>query len=214
MFDEPLSNLDAELRVEMRLHIARLHQELKTTMVYVTHDQVEAMTLADKIVVINGGKVEQMGAPMELYYNPVNKFVAGFIGAPEMNIRPSQLVEHGGRLYLTLGDQRLPLNDRLQSKVETHKNQQVFFGVRPEFVSLSDEPFAEGSCAGEMVRVENMGHEFFVYLRVADYELTARVPSDDAKPMIAKGLNRKVYFTFDLNKCHIFDAKTEQNLSL
>ncbi len=81
-------------------------------------------------------------------------------------------------------------------------------------LSLSDEPFAEGSCAGEMVRVENMGHEFFVYLRVADYELTARVPSDDAKPMIAKGLNRKVYFTFDLNKCHIFDAKTEQNLSL
>lgn len=141
-------------------------------------------------------------------------FVAGFIGAPEMNIRPSQLVEHGGRLHLTLGDQRLPLNDRLQSKVETHKNQQVFFGVRPEFVSLSDEPFAESSCAGEMVRVENMGHEFFVYLRVADYELTARVPSDDAKPMIAKGLNRKVYFTFDLNKCHIFDAKTEQNLSL
>ena len=150
----------------------------------------------------------------ELYRDPDNLFVAGFIGAPEMNIRPSQLVEHGGRLHLTLGDQRLPLNDRLQSKVETHKNQQVFFGVRPEFVSLSDEPFAEGSCAGEMVRVENMGHEFFVYLRVADYELTARVPSDDAKPMIAKGLNRKVYFTFDLNKCHIFDAKTEQNLSL
>ncbi|MEI4183460.1 TOBE domain-containing protein, partial [Klebsiella pneumoniae] len=160
------------------------------------------------------GHIMQVDTPDNLYHQPKNMFVAGFIGAPEMNIRPSQLVEHGGRLYLTLGDQRLPLNDRLQSKVETHKNQQVFFGVRPEFVSLSDEPFAEGSCAGEMVRVENMGHEFFVYLRVADYELTARVPSDDAKPMIAKGLNRKVYFTFDLNKCHIFDAKTEQNLSL
>ncbi len=85
MFDEPLSNLDAELRVDMRLHIARLHQELKTTMVYVTHDQVEAMTLADKIVVMNYGKVEQMGSPMALYYNPVNKFVAGFIGSPKMN---------------------------------------------------------------------------------------------------------------------------------
>ncbi|MQH18698.1 sugar ABC transporter ATP-binding protein, partial [Escherichia coli] len=89
MFDEPLSNLDAELRVDMRLHIARLHQELKTTMVYVTHDQVEAMTLADKIVVMNHGKVEQMGSPMALYYNPVNKFVAGFIGSPKMNFLPA-----------------------------------------------------------------------------------------------------------------------------
>ena len=85
MFDEPLSNLDAELRVEMRLHLARLHQELKTTMVYVTHDQIEAMTPADKIVVMNYGKVEQMGAPMDLYYKPANKFVAGFIGSPKMN---------------------------------------------------------------------------------------------------------------------------------
>lgn len=84
-FDEPLSNLDAELRVEMRLHIARMHQEMKTTMVYVTHDQVEAMTLADKIVVMNFGKIEQVGAPMDLYHNPCNKFVAGFIGSPKMN---------------------------------------------------------------------------------------------------------------------------------
>jgi multiple sugar transport system ATP-binding protein len=89
MFDEPLSNLDAELRVEMRLHIAKLHHELKTTMVYVTHDQVEAMTLADKIVVMNYGKVEQMGSPMALYYNPVNRFVAGFIGSPKMNFLPA-----------------------------------------------------------------------------------------------------------------------------
>lgn len=203
----------------MRIRISDLHKQLKksgkpATTVYVTHDQTEAMTMGDRICVMKLGHIMQVDTPDNLYHQPKNMFVAGFIGAPEMNIRPSQLVERGGRLHLTLGDQRLPLNDRLQSKVETHKNQQVFFGVRPEFVSLSDEPFAEGSCAGEMVRVENMGHEFFVYLRVADYELTARVPSDDAKPMIAKGLNRKVYFTFDLNKCHIFDAKTEQNLSL
>lgn len=88
-----------------------------------------------------------------------------------------------------------------------------YFGAA-EFVSLSDEPFPNGGCSGEMVRVENMGHEFFVYLKVADYELTARIPSDEAKPMIDKGLHRKVYFTFEMNKCHIFDAKTEQNLSL
>ena len=219
LLDEPLSNLDAKLRASMRIRISDLHKQLKksgkpATTVYVTHDQTEAMTMGDRICVMKLGHIMQVDTPDNLYHQPKNMFVAGFIGAPEMNIRPSQLVEHGGRLYLTLGDQRLPLNDRLQSKVETHKNQQVFFGVRPEFVSLSDEPFAEGSCTGEMVRVENMGHEFFVYLQVAGYELTARIPSDDARSMIARGLNRKVYFTFDLNKCHIFDAKTEQNLSL
>ena len=219
LLDEPLSNLDAKLRASMRIRISDLHKQLKksgkpATTVYVTHDQTEAMTMGDRICVMKLGHIMQVDTPDNLYHQPKNMFVAGFIGAPEMNIRPSQLVEHDGRLHLTLGDQRLPLNDLLQSKVETHKNQQVFFGVRPEFVSLSDEPFAEGSCTGEMVRVENMGHEFFVYLKVADYELTARVPSDEAKPMIEKGLHRKVYFKFDLNKCHIFDAKTEQNLSL
>ncbi len=93
--------------------------------------------MGDRICVMKLGHIMQVDTPDNLYHQPKNMFVAGFIGAPEMNIRPSQLVEHGGRLHLTLGDQRLPLNDRLQSKVETHKNQQVFFGVRPEFVSLS-----------------------------------------------------------------------------
>lgn len=203
----------------MRIRISDLHKQLKksgkpATTVYVTHDQTEAMTMGDRICVMKLGHIMQVDTPDNLYHQPKNMFVAGFIGAPEMNIRPSQLVEHDGRLCLTLGDQRLPLNDRLAEKVGAYQHQEVFYGVRPEFVSLSDAPFAEGSCMGEMVRVENMGHEFFVYLQVAGYELTARVPSDDAKPMIAKGLNRKVYFTFDLNKCHIFDAKTEQNLSL
>ena len=98
-FDEPLSNLDAELRVEMRLHIARMHQEMGTTMVYVTHDQVEAMTLADKIVVMNFGKIEQVGKPLELYYNPCNKFVAGFIGSPKMNFLPTEIKARLRRQY-------------------------------------------------------------------------------------------------------------------
>ena len=142
LFDEPLSNLDAKLRASMRIRISDLHKQLKksgkpATTVYVTHDQTEAMTMGDRICVMKLGHIMQVDTPDNLYHQPKNMFVAGFIGAPEMNIRPSQLVEHGGRLHLTLGDQRLPLNDRLQSKVETHKNQQVFFGVRPEFVSLS-----------------------------------------------------------------------------
>lgn len=219
LFDEPLSNLDAKLRASMRIRISDLHKQLKrsgkpATTVYVTHDQTEAMTMGDRICVMKLGHIMQVDTPDNLYHYPKNMFVAGFIGAPEMNIKSSKLIEKEGRLYLTLGDETLPLNDRLQAKAAGYQGQDIFFGVRPEFVSLSDEPTAGDYATGEMVRVENMGHEFFVYLKVADYELTCRIPSDEAKPMIEKGLNRKVYFTFDMNKCHLFDAKTEQNISL
>ncbi|MFC3191580.1 ABC transporter ATP-binding protein [Pseudocitrobacter faecalis] len=219
LFDEPLSNLDAKLRASMRIRISDLHKQLKksgkpATTVYVTHDQTEAMTMGDRICVMKLGHIMQVDTPDNLYHKPKNMFVAGFIGAPEMNIRASKLVDKEGHLYLTIGDEFLPLSNVLEQKLAGHKNEDVFYGIRPEFVSVSDESFAEGGCTGEMVRVENMGHEFFVYLKVANYELTARIPSDEAKPMIDKGLNRKVYFTFDMNKCHIFDAKTEQNLSL
>ncbi|MDF3830813.1 MULTISPECIES: ABC transporter ATP-binding protein [unclassified Pseudocitrobacter] len=219
LFDEPLSNLDAKLRASMRIRISDLHKQLKksgkpATTVYVTHDQTEAMTMGDRICVMKLGHIMQVDTPDNLYHKPKNMFVAGFIGAPEMNIRASKLVDKEGHLYLTIGDEFLPLSNVLEQKLAGHKNEDVFYGIRPEFVSVADEPFAEGGCTGEMVRVENMGHEFFVYLKVANYELTARIPSDEAKPMIDKGLNRKVYFKFDMNKCHIFDAKTEQNLSL
>ena len=219
LFDEPLSNLDAKLRASMRIRISDLHKQLKAsgkpaTTVYVTHDQTEAMTMGDRICVMKLGHIMQVDTPDNLYHKPKNMFVAGFIGAPEMNIRKSLLVEKAGKLHIAIGNETMPLNAEKQEKVSAYAGQEVFYGVRPEFVSLSDEPFQDDSCSGEMVRVENMGHEFFVYLKVADYELTARIPSDEAKPMIDKGLHRKVYFTFDMNKCHIFDAKTEQNLSL
>ncbi|VFS63121.1 sn-glycerol-3-phosphate import ATP-binding protein UgpC [Kluyvera cryocrescens] len=203
----------------MRIRISDLHKQLKksgkpATTVYVTHDQTEAMTMGDRICVMKLGHIMQVDTPDNLYHKPKNMFVAGFIGAPEMNIRSSKLVNKEGRLNLSIGDEFMPLCDSLHQKLSGHENEEVFYGIRPEFVALSDEPFAEGGCSGEMVRVENMGHEFFVYLKVANYELTARIPSDEAKPMIDKGLHRKVYFKFDMDKCHIFDAKTEQNLSL
>jgi multiple sugar transport system ATP-binding protein len=134
MFDEPLSNLDAELRVEMRLHIAKLHHELKTTMVYVTHDQVEAMTLADKIVVMNYGKVEQMGSPMALYYNPVNKFVAGFIGSPKMNFLPATVTAwQPGQLSVKMAqDHNLTLNITTSP---LQPGAAVTLGIRPEHLS-------------------------------------------------------------------------------
>ena len=156
----------------------------------------------------------QVETQKNLYRKPENVFVAGVIGAPEMNIRSCRVVNKDGTLNLAIGDEFMALSEGLNQKLAGHDNEEVFYGIRPEFVSLSDEPFAEGGCSGEMVRVENMGHGFFVYLKVANYELTARTPSDEAKPMIDKGLHRKVYFKFDMNQCHIFDAKTEQNLSL
>ncbi|WP_227136417.1 ABC transporter ATP-binding protein [Kosakonia radicincitans] len=219
LFDEPLSNLDAKLRASMRIRISDLHKQLKksgkpATTVYVTHDQTEAMTMGDRICVMKLGHIMQVDTPDNLYHYPKNMFVAGFIGAPEMNIKPAKIVKKGEQLHITLGHETLALNARQQEKVVGYADKEVFFGVRPEFVSVADEPFDEDCGSGDLVRVENMGHEFFIYLKVANYELTARIPSDEAKPMIAKGLHRKVYFKFDMNKCHIFDAKTEQNISL
>lgn len=133
-FDEPLSNLDAELRVEMRLHIARMHHDMKTTMVYVTHDQVEAMTLADKIVVMNFGKVEQVGAPMDLYYNPCNKFVAGFIGSPKMNFIPTEITKVGtDSVCVRLDEQNVEV-PALTSGVKV--GDKVTVGIRPEYISI------------------------------------------------------------------------------
>lgn len=139
LFDEPLSNLDAELRVDMRLHIAKLHQELKSTMVYVTHDQVEAMTLADKIVVLRDGQVEQVGSPMDLYHRPKNKFVAGFIGSPKMNFLPCTVVAQDD-ISLTV---KLALGQQLTLPIATARlphGAELTLGVRPEH--LSTEPDA------------------------------------------------------------------------
>lgn len=137
LFDEPLSNLDAELRVDMRLHIAKLHQELKSTMVYVTHDQVEAMTLADKIVVLKEGRIEQVGSPMDLYHNPINQFVAGFIGSPKMNFIPCTLIEQN-EAGLTV---KLNLGESLFLPIQTQPlilGSSLTLGIRPEH--LSAEP--------------------------------------------------------------------------
>ena len=133
-FDEPLSNLDAELRVEMRLHIARMHHDMKTTMVYVTHDQVEAMTLADKIVGMNFGKVEQVGAPMDLYYNPCNKFVAGFIGSPKMNFIPTEITKVGTDSVCVRLDEQDVEVPALTSGVKV--GDKVTVGIRPEYISI------------------------------------------------------------------------------
>ena len=163
MFDEPLSNLDAELRVDMRLHIARLHQELKTTMVYVTHDQVEAMTLADKIVVLDAGRVAQVGKPLELYHYPADRFVAGFIGSPKMNFLPVKVTA-------TAIDQvqvELPNRQQIWLPVESNNVQvgaNMSLGIRPEHLLPSH--IADVTLEGVVNVVEQLGHETQIHIQI------------------------------------------------
>ncbi|MBP2171367.1 oligogalacturonide transport system ATP-binding protein [Erwinia toletana] len=219
LFDEPLSNLDAKLRASMRIRISDLHKHLKSsgkpaTTVYVTHDQTEAMTMGDRICVMKLGHIMQVDTPDNLYHYPNNMFVAGFIGSPEMNIRPGTLTRHDGVIGLKVGHYTLILNPQQQSRVSAYVGESVFFGVRPEFIHISLTPFSDNHSQGELVRIENMGHEFFMTIKVDDFELTCRMPSDEARDIVARGLHQTVCFRFDMDKCHIFDAKTENNISL
>ncbi|PWC30647.1 ABC transporter ATP-binding protein [Teichococcus aestuarii] len=173
LFDEPLSNLDASLRVQMRIEIARLHQSMRTTMIYVTHDQVEAMTLADRIVVLNAGRIEQTGAPVELYRHPRNLFVAGFIGSTRMNFLPVR-AEGSAAGVVTVG---LPGGARLDVPVAgagARPGEALTLGIRPEHVRLEGEGAA---LAGPVEVVEELGDEQLAYLRAPDGTLlTARIP--------------------------------------
>jgi multiple sugar transport system ATP-binding protein len=159
LFDEPLSNLDAKLRVAMRAEIKELHQRLKTTTVYVTHDQIEAMTMADKIVVMHDGRVEQIGAPLELYDRPANRFVAGFIGSPAMNFLPARA--NGGSIALGSGFS-------VPAKRQLKENQEIILGIRPEHLEIAQDGFE-----AEVIVVEPTGSETQLYARVGGQEIAA-----------------------------------------
>ncbi|MDR3496979.1 MAG: sn-glycerol-3-phosphate ABC transporter ATP-binding protein UgpC [Ancalomicrobiaceae bacterium] len=169
LFDEPLSNLDAALRVQTRIEIARLHEAMGATMVYVTHDQVEAMTLADKIVVLSAGSVEQIGTPLDLYEYPDNLFVAGFIGSPQMNFLDARVAEVGaGGLTLTVQD-----GTRLATRVATNgvgPGDKVRLGIRPEHLELAEatEPGQAGVLVGDIEVIEDLGESHFIYVRHAN----------------------------------------------
>ncbi|WED21266.1 sn-glycerol-3-phosphate ABC transporter ATP-binding protein UgpC [Vibrio sp. JC009] len=160
LFDEPLSNLDAELRVDMRLQIAKLHQELANTMIYVTHDQVEAMTLADKIVVLRDGRIEQVGSPLELYHKPANEFVAGFIGSPKMNFVPTTVAEKNGETITlkTPDDQTFVVP---MPKKEVSLGQQIKFGIRPEHLLINEEADISMNFQSEVV--ERLGNSTYMF---------------------------------------------------
>jgi|TARA_B100000700_G_scaffold127960_1_gene143242 multiple sugar transport system ATP-binding protein len=199
LFDEPLSNLDASLRVQMRNEIARLHHRLGSTMIYVTHDQVEAMTLADKIVVLRDGRIEQVGSPQTLYQQPATKFVAGFIGSPTMNFMPAELLggDGDGCRVSTPGLGELALPQDVSGK---SSGAELSLGVRPEHLRLAE---AEGENAFEIVNVEYLGNEVYVYLepKAGDTLLIHRSEAPSRWH-----LGQRVALVPDIEQVHLFDA--------
>jgi len=182
LFDEPLSNLDAALRVQTRIEIAKLHGQLSATMIYVTHDQVEAMTLADKIVVLNKGIIEQVGSPIELYNSPKNKFVAEFIGSPKMNI-----IELEGNDKVSINNLQMP----------THTSK---IGVRPEHITLADT--SSSMLSGTIRHIENLGEHLLCYINtVSTHEITAKI---DVKSKV--NLNQEVYLKWNPEISHYFNS--------
>ena len=200
LFDEPLSNLDAALRVRMRIEIARLQQELNTTTIYVTHDQVEAMTLADRIVVLRGGRVEQVGKPIDLYHRPANRFVAGFIGSPAMNFLPcTALAADNSTCSINIADQRLtglPFRP-------VPAGQSLELGVRPEHLSL--EPCDGLALAGAVVSAERMGDITYLYLSMDGGEDRLLIVAQQGDHDIQAGAVVNVYARQDT--LHLFDAE-------
>lgn len=216
LFDEPLSNLDAKLRVHMRVKITQLHQELKkqgktATMVYVTHDQVEAMTMGDRICVLNFGKIMQVDTPLNLYNKPANKFVAGFIGSPAMNIVEGSIEVEGENVFVNVDGDKLLLPKDKASKVKEYNGKKVWFGIRPENILSKDAREDDNLVNGEVSVVEQMGNEIYAYFQVGKHQYTARIPSDKASDL-TYGINYE--FWYDMNKCHLFDYETEENISL
>ena len=208
LFDEPLSNLDAKLRVQMRTEIKRVHQKVKTTTVYVTHDQVEAMTLADRVVVMNNGIIEQIGPPQELYHKPRTRFVAGFIGSPAMNFVPCSLEAHGGGLRVRLSDTiALPVPPARTAQYGSAVGKQLTFGLRPEHMT---EPRTGAGAAGSdsdfavtLDVVEPMGMETMVFFTINGTELCARV-----EPNAAGEAGAAMRLHANMDHMHLIDPAT------
>ena len=220
LMDEPLSNLDAKLRTQMRVELAKLHKKLNTTIIYVTHDQTEAMTLASKIVVMKGGVVQQAATPAAIYNHPANKFVAGFIGSPSMNFfeaKVSALGEKKNKAVLSFGknQEKMVIIDGPRGEVlaRSRNGQHVIMGIRPEDITDYENAVKGGferSSIGITERItarEMLGSEVFLYFDECDTNCSVRLKPNNTTP-----LNEKMTFYFNPNKVHIFDCNTEENL--
>ncbi|WP_417684106.1 ABC transporter ATP-binding protein [Roseibium sp.] len=207
LFDEPLSNLDAKLRAELRVELKRLHQNLTNTMIYVTHDQIEALTLADRIAVMKGGIIQQLDDPLTIYNKPVNLFVAGFIGSPSMNFLDAVVEGQGGVYSVNLGDGlKVPL-EGYESEGQMRDSQKVVFGVRPEHLTVTREPTSGPYLSATVELEEPMGADSLVWLRLGKKTLSVRTESTSR---FIPGDN--VFVTFDLQHASVFDAATEERI--
>ena len=206
LFDEPLSNLDAKLRVQMRTEMKKLHKRVATTMVYVTHDQVEAMTLADRVVVMRDGRVEQIGAPEAIYNRPASTFVAGFIGAPTMNLLPARIDERGGELVVSLGETAFAVPAEQAAACRTWMGREVIFGLRPEHLVWSEhaDPTTIEVTAS---LIEPLGTDTLAFFEVAGHEVVARLP-----PEAVRHPGERVRIRPDLRRMHLFDPATGARL--
>ena len=206
LFDEPLSNLDAQMRVSMRREIARLHQELQVTMIYVTHDQVEAMTLGDRIVVMNKGHVMQIDTPINLYQRPTNRFVAGFIGNPAMNFVDGTVEGDGEAQFVAEGnDWRINLPTRVAERLSASRGKAVTLGIRPEDVSIVvGSTVVPATTAARLDLVESLGNETFIYASAGHHDLTARV----SPPQPLPALGSSITLAFNLEQAHFFSRES------
>jgi multiple sugar transport system ATP-binding protein len=208
LFDEPLSNLDAKLRVQMRVELKKLHERLGTTAVYVTHDQVEAMTLGDRVVVMKDGWVQQVGEPLELYNTPANKFVAGFIGSPAMNFTTVDIVENGSGLRARNSGIDIKVPDALRGRLAAHAGRRVTLGIRPEDLSVARSTDPADHCFNAAVEVvEQLGSEILLDVGVGPDTMVASV-----EPTLRVKIHETLRLAMNPDRIHFFDAQSEAAL--
>ncbi len=210
LFDEPLSNLDAKLRGQMRAELKKLHLNLNATIIYVTHDQIEAMTMANKIVIMKDGVIQQIGAPYSVYFDPTNKFVAGFIGTPAMNFISAVIKKDGGKLVIQRDDMKISIPEKYEPRCKDYIDKEIIFGIRPE--DMYDKMFAKTPDTDDIIKgkievVEPLGSETLIHANVYGHDIVAKVdPKTKAEP------GMKMDFSIDVEMVHIFDKDTEENV--
>lgn len=210
LFDEPLSNLDAKLRIQMRTEINKLHIRLQTTMIYVTHDQIEAMTLGQRIAVMKDGYLQQIADPITVYDKPVNKFVAGFIGTPPMNFMEGRIIKTDGKIFFDEGKFRVRVTDEMMGPLAGYVGKAITFGIRSE--DIYDKLFVteappDNTITASVEVIEPMGSEVYLYLTTGLNSFIAKVGAH-AKPII----NQDMDLVFDMSKVHFFDKDTEKTI--
>jgi len=207
LFDEPLSNLDAKLRVQMRAEISSLHTRLQATMIYVTHDQVEAMTMGDKIVVMKNGIIQQIGTPLKLYNTPINKFVAGFMGSPPMNFLSAKITEEGGHIVLKDAGVTIIPGADYDEGLKPYVGKEVAFGIRAEDMEIVAKADSKNDIKANVDVIEPLGAETHVYVTTDQNQLIVRVPPENSLKV-----GDEVHLKCSLGKLHFFDPETERSV--